>query len=508
VVVAVDDEEPRAVVIEVGTETVIASLPGILTAPIGGASVAPEGGCAFIAHARGIAAYDIESTPPKFLFNLTDNAYGACVAGLGGKVVFAINNQTHQVDRIDVDARAVARQIDTGRGPNDLAISDDSSTLFVTDLLENQIVMVTVANNQMGVPTPTGAPARTVTATGRAAPILAYFAHRGQATRWDGNAIQNFPMAAVDPADSDITTNGRRYYVVNRDPDTRVHELVIFNREDMKELARLPVGEQPHSVTIVPRRWRAYVSNSADGTVTVVDVDSLRDRLCRLAASCGVPEDPCVVLATLELLPDGSIGPPDLCTFRTRLYSNAMLLELILCLAERIEECCGGHALPPDNPPPPAIDSLKVMEVEMISYAQPNPIPLERPDEPINITLAFNRIRVVFNRPVDQASVTSTDENTASFLVQRQPRQGAASFVHGEIGFEDPQTVLYTVTERESFERGDYTVTLFGDETPPRLSIRDQATNTRLDGEPLALPSGNGIEGGNFVFKFRVRTRD
>jgi hypothetical protein len=104
--------------------------------------------------------------------------------------------------------------------------------------------------------------------------------------------------------------------------------------------------------------------------------------------------------------------------------------------------------------------------------------------------------------------VTSTDENTASFLVQRQPRQGAASFVHGEIGFEDPQTVLYTVTERESFERGDYTVTLFGDETPPRLSIRDQATNTRLDGEPLALPSGNGIEGGNFVFKFRVRTRD
>lgn len=512
VVVAVDDEKPRAVVIEVGTETVIASFSDALVAPLGGACVAQEGGHAFIAHARGIAVYDIESTPPEFLFNIAEGPYGACVANFNPKEkhegVCAINNETHQVDQIDVATRAVVRQIEIGENPNDLCNLGSRGTDAHLAVDRNSIIIFRpFGPNAVKKPINTGKPVGTITAF--AIPdreiVDIYYAHSGQATRLNIHGTHSFPIKA-NPVDSAITTNGLRYYVVNRDPDTRSHELVVFNSEDMKEIARLQMGEDPHSVAIVPNRWRAYVSNAADGTVTVVDVYSLSDRLCRLEASCDVAEDPCVVLATLDLLPNGIIGPLDLCTFRTRLYSNAMLLDMILCLAERIEECCGGSTLPTDNPSSPAVDLLKVKEVEMFSsYTERLPIALERPEVtiPINAT-TINTIRVRFNRPVDQESVISEDKTKASFLVLRQVDPGATAFVDGSIDFEDPQTMLYTVTEREAFEPGDYTVTLFGDETPPRMSIRDLATNTRLDGEPLALPSGNGIQGGNFVFKFHV----
>lgn len=515
VVVAVDDKKPRAVVIEVGTETVIASFSDALVAPLGGACVAPEGGHVFIAHARGVAAYDIESTPPEFLFNMAEGPYGACVANnfireksKNDEVVYAINNETHQVDQIDVATRAVVRQIEIGENPNDLWSSKGFAGFLAVD--HNSIIFYASFQDAIVQKIDTGEPVKTMTAFDISSREILdiYYARSYQVTRSDIHGKHSSFTIKADPVDSAITTNGQRYYVVNRDPDTRSHELVVFNSEDMKEIARLQMGENPHSVAIVPNRWRAYVSNAADGTVTVVDVNSLSDRLCQLAASCGVPEDPCVVLVTLDLLPGGTIGPLDMCTFRTRLYSNAMLLDMILCLAERIDECCGGSAQPTDNSSPPAVDFLKVKGVEMLSYTRLPPIALKRPDVTIPIDETYNKIRVRFNRPVAQESVISENKTKASFLVLRQADPNPAAFVKGMIEFEDQHTMLYTVTGREGFKPGDYTVTLFGDETPPRMSIRDLATNTRLDGEPLALPSGNGVQGGNFVFKFRMLSND
>jgi uncharacterized repeat protein (TIGR01451 family) len=60
-------------------------------------------------------------------------------------------------------------------------------------------------------------------------------------------------------------------------------------------------------------------------------------------------EKTCVVLATVALKDDGTIDTntdidtrkQNNCGSRTTVYSNAMLFDLILCLAERLEECCG-----------------------------------------------------------------------------------------------------------------------------------------------------------------------
>lgn len=62
-----------------------------------------------------------------------------------------------------------------------------------------------------------------------------------------------------------------------------------------------------------------------------------------LGGPCNVPDDSCIPIATLEIA-DGVIGSIDTCTFRPVVYSNAVLLDLILCLAERVDECCGPVA--------------------------------------------------------------------------------------------------------------------------------------------------------------------
>ncbi|MDB4881870.1 MAG: putative rane protein [Gemmatimonadetes bacterium] len=69
-----------------------------------------------------------------------------------------------------------------------------------------------------------------------------------------------------------------------------------------------------------------------------------RTVICQtLGGPCGVPDDSCIPIATLEL-DDGQIASVDTCTFRPNVYSNAVLLDLILCLAERVDECCGPVA--------------------------------------------------------------------------------------------------------------------------------------------------------------------
>ena len=77
-----------------------------------------------------------------------------------------------------------------------------------------------------------------------------------------------------------------------------------------------------------------------------------RQRLCELLSDgCSVDmTDICIPLAVVQLLPGGRIGTVEVCAVRERLYSNEVLLELILCLADRIEECCANHGTP--TPPP------------------------------------------------------------------------------------------------------------------------------------------------------------
>jgi hypothetical protein len=228
-----------------------------------------------------------------------------------------------------------------------------------------------------------------------------------------------------------------------------------------------------------------------------------RDQLCEmLSGPCADPKDNiCVVLATVQLKADGTIGAVDTCTYRPVLYSNDMLLDMILCLAERIDECCGPKAL------------IKVEQVQFLDQNGNVIATLSDPTKEFVITpkSPVSSIQVTFTEPVNVATVKTGTFNdnpkTFSFLVRDANAVDPDSFIPGSIASTaDPKVIIFSVADKiVSFYKGDFVVSAFGNKDPGNLrpAISDMG-GARLDGEPTQLPSGDNSEGGDFIFKFSI----
>ncbi|MBK5189019.1 MAG: hypothetical protein JJD97_12310, partial [Gemmatimonadaceae bacterium] len=64
-----------------------------------------------------------------------------------------------------------------------------------------------------------------------------------------------------------------------------------------------------------------------------------------LDPTCDAPDDACIAIATILLDERGLVASVDECSYRTTVYSNATLLDLIFCLAARVDVCCGETAV-------------------------------------------------------------------------------------------------------------------------------------------------------------------
>ncbi len=238
-----------------------------------------------------------------------------------------------------------------------------------------------------------------------------------------------------------------------------------------------------------------------------------RQVLCEaLSGDCETPSaDPCVPLARVELLPDGTIGEITVCQHRPRVYSNAILFDLILCLAARLDECCGEAKptpkptpTPTPTPTPKPSPTLKVQAVHLIAGAQE--VAALHPG-PVSSVFADNvdSIRVTFNQAVDASTVIPASKDGepgfATFLVERVDQKGGTA-VSGTIVPVGLNQVRFALA-RGVLTEGEYRITLFGTVARGRGAILD--LNKRLlDGEPLTLPSGDGKPGGDFVISFRI----
>jgi len=245
-----------------------------------------------------------------------------------------------------------------------------------------------------------------------------------------------------------------------------------------------------------------------------------RTRLCELLdAGCEAdPDAACVPIATVELTANGTIGALTVCPVRPRLYSNDTLLELILCLADRIEECCRGDGedpeepedpVDPDDPEEPEVAPFHVTAVRWIATGTNQTATELEPRLPlmaeVPVTGEVGEIDIEFSRDVDDSTVTPVDLD--------MPRASHSILVLNEDGNEVvPGTAELIASNivRFSAERvflvGRYRLIVAGDPQPdgPRPHLRDVDGNG-LDGEPDGLPSGDGIEGGDFVAQFTVQ---
>ncbi len=246
---------------------------------------------------------------------------------------------------------------------------------------------------------------------------------------------------------------------------------------------------------------------------------SRRQLLCELFDQpCDPAEgDPCVPLAVLLLDGDNPIRF-ETCPVRPRVYSNAMLLDLILCLAAKVDECCGKKQ-PQATPQPMRVKSVQFLAGPNRTVVATVQSPLAAVKVPIG-KLA-NAIRVTFTQPFDQAANAPTTPAAGdaqwkgyNVLVTRDSAAPPNDYIPGSIQFEAADTLRWDLDaavaqSNKGWPKGNLRLSLFGD--PDAASGRkpiDGGDGLALDGEPIAPAggaiSGDGQPGGTFILRFTV----
>lgn len=242
--------------------------------------------------------------------------------------------------------------------------------------------------------------------------------------------------------------------------------------------------------------------------------------LCELLGNdCTVAEGPvCVPIATFSYLGENEVGELKVCEARNRLYSNQVLLELILCLMARIEECCGKHPDPDPGPEPDEMLRITAIEVESGS-GQPmrsmTDAELQASRQGMVLPAGFDAIAITirFNKPVDRESVTLTsgDDDLGKCSMDLEgirvlPTGGIefTGYVRGNLLFLDGDKAVRIEIINAPLRPGIYQGEVTGDQDPIRNYVRSAADQRRLDGEADKFPSGRGDEGGRFFFYITV----
>jgi hypothetical protein len=286
---------------------------------------------------------------------------------------------------------------------------------------------------------------------------------------------------------------------------------------------------QPANTDTPPSRMATHMPVSSAGSLPGVSqdqlqtirgaLDSRRHALCELFdGPCASEEEACVPLAVV-LVRDGRLFVES-CLVRPRIYSNAKLLDLILCLAEKIDACCGQHT---------PVDLMRVAAVEFLNInsdgVQTSVTTMQTPlqDTTVDITRNPNAIRIRFTKPFaqDQRVPTTHGSNDADFkihnvqIIPDTPLNGLA-YVPGKLTFESADTLRFDlepqtpyVRSGRGWQKGRYKIYLRGTEqTANHYQALGDLDHHELDGEASAPAngalSGDGTEGGDFIAYFVV----
>jgi hypothetical protein len=107
-----------------------------------------------------------------------------------------------------------------------------------------------------------------------------------------------------------------------------------------------------HRVEIVEGTAPAPTGACSEATLELIRTGEVAQALAVLArAACAAPaSDPSVPLATITAAADGGLTV-DRCTARAVVPTNVALLQLLACVAARVEECCAASPAPGNDVP-------------------------------------------------------------------------------------------------------------------------------------------------------------
>lgn len=329
---------------------------------------------------------------------------------------------------------------------------------------------------------------------------------------------------------------------LQQDPDWCAH--LWKRKEDPPAPGNSPASADDFTSVPPPAPASPAVSHHTPGAATPVggatgstmpsdqelraSLDSRQRILCSLFGdTCDVDEgDACVPLGVFALR-DKRVTRFDACLVRPRIYSNAMLLDLILCLADKIDDCC-NHQEPTPPPPPPALP-MRLTKIDFLNRAAAGgeavivtmTDPLQ--DTLVNIGRNVNALRISFTQAFaqDQHVPTAPGINDPDFkrhnvLIIPDDVLNNVPYVAGSLTIEGPDTVRFDLSRESPYfrrqggwQKGRYRVLLRGNENLP--SSQQALANTAgapFDGEPITLAggviSGDNTAGGDFVGAFLV----
>jgi hypothetical protein len=255
-----------------------------------------------------------------------------------------------------------------------------------------------------------------------------------------------------------------------------------------------------------------------------------------LGGPCAPASEDCVALATVAFAPNAAPVVDDY-TVRRSLYSNQTLFELILCLAARVDKCCGKHDAPPIAPPRitafwpndkgftlPAADKkrfIKLPHIEITFERAMDASDLAAPDPWLGVysirasdnVVAARRVPLTLDSTVATAAggvvaSYSFDEEyrsemkTARTLVQARADDGGGRLL---VDTGSPAQLLDgehhgTALTAAQLDEIWTTVSL----AAGKVSVDPAIWPALAAGAPPDFPTGNGVEGGRLDLAFSL----
>jgi hypothetical protein len=206
-----------------------------------------------------------------------------------------------------------------------------------------------------------------------------------------------------------------------------------------------------------------------------------------LASTCSEPPDmACLVLATVTL-PTAEAGlAVDQYAFRAEVFSNTVLFELIVALAERVDACCGD----PHQPPPPDLQAITITSGDGQSGEVSQLL-----TEPVVLLVADSSGNAVAGAPVEVTTTDAGAELSVDLGASFAPTLAATSAADGTVSVQwrvgstaGPQAFTGTLTSNGSSATAHATATPT-EEPPPPVEVPPVVVEIVPDNGAVAQPS-------------------
>ena len=211
-----------------------------------------------------------------------NNALYAYVANSGSGTVSVINTALN----------TVAATINVGISPNGISVTPDGLHAYVSDLWNGKVYVIDTVNNIL-IDTDTitvgGYPfGISVSPMGGRAYVTDYFFGKVYVIDTASNTLIDTDPSTPDidpiavgiaPWGISVTPDGARAYVANSGSGTvsvidTVSNTLIDTDPSTPDIDPITVGSEPAGISVTPNGAYAYVNNSGDGTVSVIDTAS------------------------------------------------------------------------------------------------------------------------------------------------------------------------------------------------------------------------------------------